>query len=84
MISSNRPDGITVAEYIHGDFGDGAKDAKPGREAFEKLLKERSIRSVSYADWKKIEAAEIENAGGEHPRAKFVPIEARLDVIDGT
>ena len=82
VISSNRPDGITVAEYIHGDFGAGAKDAKPGREAFEKLLKERSIRSVSYADWKKIEAAEIENARGEHPREKFVTIEDMLDVLD--
>ena len=82
VISSNRPDGITVAEQIHDDFGAGAKDAKPGREAFEKLLKERSIRSVSYADWKKIEAAEIENARGEHPREKFVTIEEMLDVLD--
>ncbi len=81
VISSNRPDGVTVAEYIHDDFGAGAKDAKPGREAFEKLLKERSIRSVSYADWKKIEAAEIENARGEHPREKFVTIEEMLDVL---
>ena len=81
VISSNRPDGVTVAEYIHGDFGAGAKDAKPGREALEKLLKERSIRSVSYADWKKIEAAEIGNARGEHPREKFVTIEEMLDVL---
>ena len=82
VISSNRPDGVTVAEYIHDDFGAGAKNAKPGREAFEKLLKERSIRSVSYADWKKIEAAEIKNARGEHPREKFVTIEEMLDVLD--
>ena len=82
VISSNRPDGVTVAEHIHNDFGAGAKDAKPGREAFEKLLKERSIRSVSYVDWKKIEAAEIENARGEHPLEKFVTIEEMLDVLD--
>ncbi len=82
VISSNRPDGVTVAEYVHNDFGAGTKDAKPGREAFEKLLKERSIRSDSYADWKKIEAAEIENARGEHPREKFVTIEEMLDVLD--
>lgn len=82
VISSNRPDGATAAEHIHNDFGAGGKDAKPGREAFEKLLKERSIRSVSYADWKKIEAAEVENARGEHPREKFVTIEDMLDVLD--
>jgi len=82
VISSNRPDGVTVAEHIHNDFGAGANDAKPGREAFEKLLKERSIRSVSYVDWKKIEAAEIENARGEHPLEKFVTIEEMLDVLD--
>ncbi len=82
VISTNRPDGITVAGHIQKDFDAGAKGTKPGREALEKLLKERNIRSVSYEDWKKIEAAEIENAEGEHPRKKFITIQEMLDVLD--
>jgi ferredoxin--NADP+ reductase len=82
VISTNRPDGVTVAEYIQKDFDAGAKGTKPGREALEKLLKERNVRSVSYEDWKKIEAAEIENAEGEHPRKKFTTIQEMLDILD--
>ncbi|MFQ5764304.1 MAG: FAD-dependent oxidoreductase [Rhodospirillales bacterium] len=84
VISSNRPDGVTVAEHIHRDFGDGGQGGKPGREGLETLLKERNVRPVSYADWKTIEAAEFENADGEHPRKKFVTIQAMLDVLDHT
>lgn len=82
VISTNRPDGVTVAQYIHRDFGAGAKGSKPGRGALETLLAERRVRSVSYEDWKKIEAAEVENAEGEHPREKFVTVKEMLDVLD--
>ena len=80
VISTNRPDGVAVAGYIQQDFG--ADGSKPGRTGLENLLKERSIRVVSYADWKKIEAAETENAEGDHPRKKFVTIQDMLDVLD--
>lgn len=79
VISTNRPDGIAVAGYIIDDCGEGGK---AGRKAFEKILKERNVRSISYEDWKKIEAAEIENAEGEHPRKKFVTVKEMLDVLD--
>ncbi len=80
VISTNRPDGVAVAGHIQQDFG--ADGSKPGRTGLENLLKERSIRAVSYADWKKIEAAETENAEGDHPRKKFVTIQDMLDVLD--
>jgi ferredoxin--NADP+ reductase len=82
VISTNRPDGVVVAGHIQRDFNAGAKGTKPGREALKKLLKERNIRSVSYEDWKKIEAAEIENADSGHPRKKFTTIQEMLDVLD--
>jgi ferredoxin--NADP+ reductase len=79
VISTNRPDGVAVAGHIIDDCCEGGK---AGREAFEKILKERNVRFVSYDDWKKIEAAEIENAKGEHPRKKFVTVKEMLDVLD--
>ncbi|MBI3114032.1 MAG: ferredoxin-NADP reductase, partial [Rhodospirillales bacterium] len=82
VISSNRPDGITVAEHIHSDFAGGAKGSKPGRKALEKLLAERKARVVSFADWKKLEAAETEAGGGKRPRRKFTAVHDMLDYLD--
>jgi len=82
VISSNRPDGVAVAGYIHDDFGNGTKQSKPGREALRAILRDRNIRSVSFEDWKKIDAAEIANAQEGRPRRKFVSVETMLDVLD--
>ncbi len=84
VISSNRPDGLTVAEYICEDFKALAgTHGKPGRTALEPLLKERGVRAVSFDDWKKIEAAEIARAGGsDRPRDKFVSVPDMLKVLD--
>ena len=86
VISSNRPDGVTVAEHIHNDFAGGTVgskgDSKPGRKALEKLLSERKARIVSFADWKKLEAAESEAGGGKRPRKKFTTVRDMLDYLD--
>jgi len=79
VISSNRPDGVTVAGHIQKDFAQGAK---PGRSALENLLQKRKVRSVSYPDWQKIDAAEISNADGQRPRKKFTTVADMLNVLD--
>jgi ferredoxin--NADP+ reductase len=80
VIASNRPDGVAVAAHIRADLGAGAK---PGREALEKLLAERQVRVVSYADWQKIDAAEVAAATPPAPRRKFVTLKDMLAVLDG-
>ncbi|MEP0337038.1 MAG: FAD-dependent oxidoreductase [Alphaproteobacteria bacterium] len=81
VISSNRPDGVTVAEYICDDFKDAP--GKPGRAALGPLLSERGVRAVSFDDWKKIEAAEVARAEGrDSPREKFVTVPEMLKVLD--
>ncbi len=84
VISSNRPDGVTVAQHIHDDFAGGAKGSKPGRPALEKLLAERKARIVGFADWKKLEAAEIAAGGGKRPRKKFDAVADMLACLDGS
>ncbi len=84
VISTNRPDGVAAAGHILNDHDAGAKGRKPGRKALETLLRDRKIRFVSYDDWKKIEAAEINNAETGRPRKKFVAIQDMLDVLDKT
>ena len=56
VIASNRPDGVAAAAHIRADLGAGGK---PGREALATLLAKRQVRVVSYANWQKIEAAEV-------------------------
>lgn len=79
VIASNRPDGQAVAQLIAADFSAGAK---PGRRAFEDLLRARGCRPVSFADWQKIDAAEVESAKAPAPRRKFDTIAALLAVLD--
>lgn len=81
VISSSRPDGQTVARYIHDDFA-AARSGKPGRAGLEKLLKERGIRYVTFEDWKKLEALEISSAEHGAPRRKFVSVEEMMKALD--
>ena len=57
--------------------------AKPGRASLEALLAERKVRVVSFADWKRIEAAEAARAVAPAPRRKFATVDDMLKALDG-
>jgi NADPH-dependent glutamate synthase beta subunit-like oxidoreductase len=78
VIGTNKPDGTMAAEEILEDIKEGTK---PGRPAFEAMLRERSVRWVSYSEWQKINDAEIANAQPGSPREKFVTVEDMLDLL---
>jgi len=55
---------------------------KTGADGLIALLQSRAVRVVSYADWQKIDAAEVrrgETAG--KPREKFARVEEMLEVL---
>ncbi|MBS27771.1 MAG: hypothetical protein CL566_02425 [Alphaproteobacteria bacterium] len=79
VIGTNKPDGDTAATQIFEDIEDGTK---PGREALETLLEERSVRTLSYADWQAIDAAEVAAAKPGAPRRKFVNVDEMIAVLD--
>ena len=79
VIATNRGDGRQVAGHILADLAGGAK---PGRPALEKLLAERRLRPVSFADWQRIEAAEIANAAPGAPRRKFATVDEMLAALE--
>ncbi|MEE8549452.1 MAG: pyridine nucleotide-disulfide oxidoreductase, partial [Alphaproteobacteria bacterium] len=71
----NRTDGRLVASHIDADIKDGKK---PGREGLKALLAERGVNFISYADWQKIESAEIAGARAGAPRRQFVTVDDML------
>ena len=81
VISTNRPDGALVAEYVASDFPKGGR--KSGRERLDMLLKQRKIDYVDFGGWKRIEEAEIAAACERAPRRKFETIAEMLAVAGG-
>ncbi|MBT5513441.1 MAG: hypothetical protein HOK25_05085, partial [Rhodospirillaceae bacterium] len=53
----------------------------PGRAGLENLLKERQVRAVSFEDWQRIDAMEIDGAEGVAARRKFVTVEEIFDAL---
>jgi len=78
VIGTNKHDGDLAAQQI---LEDRRPAGKPGRERLEALLRGKGIRWVSFADWKKIESAEIANAPAGAPRRKFSTVEEMLALL---
>jgi NADPH-dependent glutamate synthase beta subunit-like oxidoreductase len=81
-IGTNRPDGFEVAERIKADLGGGAS-AKQGGAGLDALLKARGADVVTFADWQRIEAAEVARAREGSPREKFIAIAEMLGARAG-
>ncbi len=79
VIATNRPDGLAAAAHVRSDIAAGGK---PGREALTALLAGRGVRWLSYADWQKIDAAEVANAAPGAPRHKFLTVAEMLAALD--
>lgn len=78
VIASNRADGVLCAEQIESDIGSGTAE---GRSAFERVLRERGVRAVTFEDWMRINTAEIAAAQGKRPRRKFTTLGEMLAVL---
>ncbi len=85
VIGTNKADGDRVAELIQADFqgGGGPPAGQPGRAALARLLAERGVRRVGFADWERIDAAEVAAAPPGAPRRKLTRIADMLGVLDG-
>ncbi len=80
-IGTNKPDGVGIAAKIL----DEVKPAgKPGREGLDELVNERSLKIVTFQDWKKIEAAEVDAAEGDAPRSKISDLAEMVSIAEGS
>jgi ferredoxin--NADP+ reductase len=74
-IGTNRPDGFGVAEAIEAAFPPGAPSSgRDGPAGLDRLLASRGCDPVLFADWQKIEAAEVAAARSGAPREKLVRV----------
>ncbi len=83
VIGTNRADSVATVKSLLADLPNLDAGRKPGADELKALLKSRGVRVVSYADWQKIDAAEVrrgETAG--KPREKFARVEEMLALLE--
>ncbi len=83
VIGTNKPDsGETVAKLLQ-DLPSLPGCANPDTAPLQELLAARNVRVISYADWQRIDAAEVAR-GQPHgkPREKFTTVTEMLAVLD--
>ncbi len=78
-IGTNKPDGKGIAEKILAEV---SASGRTGREGLDAIVAERDLQIVTFQDWKKIEAAEIDAAEGDAPRVKFSDLDQMVSIAE--
>ena len=82
VIGTNKPDAEETVKSLLEDIEQLNPCEIPSSEELLKFLKDREVRVVTFQDWKKIDAAEIERGVKiGKPREKFARITGMLSVI---
>jgi ferredoxin/flavodoxin---NADP+ reductase len=82
VIGTNKPDAEETVKSILEDIDHLKPCEIPDKEDLMKFLKNRDVRVVTFEDWKKIDAAEIERGAKlGKPREKFTQITGMLSAI---
>jgi ferredoxin--NADP+ reductase len=82
IIGTNKPDAEETIKHLLADVEHLNPCAQPDTSALDEFLKEKGIRFISFEDWKKIDAAEIERGQKQgKPREKFINVEQMLAVL---
>jgi ferredoxin--NADP+ reductase len=84
IIGTNKPDAAKTVECMFEDLQRGTvlNPFRPEPEAVDRLVHERQPHVVSYDDWQKIDAIEVERGSAiGRPRAKFTTVREALDAI---
>lgn len=84
VIGTNKPDSIATVDALLTDLPGLTPCEAPGRAGVDALLADRGVRVVSFQDWRKIDAAEVERgqAVGK-PREKFTRVAEVLAFLNG-
>ncbi|PCI61131.1 MAG: pyridine nucleotide-disulfide oxidoreductase [Kordiimonadales bacterium] len=78
-IGTNKPDGIGIAAKILEEVTPAGKRGRAGLDA---IAEERGVHIVTFADWKKIDAAEMAAAVNGAPRVKFADVDDMVSAAE--
>ncbi len=78
-IGTNKPDGIGIAAKILDEVSPSGKE---GRAGLDRIIKERDLHVVTFADWKKIDAAETAAATNGAPRVKLTHVDDMVTIAE--
>jgi ferredoxin--NADP+ reductase len=84
VIGTNKPDALETVEKMLEDADKGIHllPESASASAAESMVKAKKSSFVSYEDWKKLDALEVEKARGtERPRVKFTSVEEMLRAL---
>lgn len=80
IIGTNKPDSKATVDALLGDVPRLRPCTNPSTDAVLRLLIDRGVRPVSYHEWQRIDAAEIQRGLPKgKPREKFTRIRQMLD-----
>ncbi|MFB3081968.1 MAG: FAD-dependent oxidoreductase [Gammaproteobacteria bacterium] len=83
IIGTNRADSVATVKALLEDLGKLSDDTKPGADGLYPLLTERGIRVISFANWREIDAVEVERGKPKgKPREKFTTVKDMLEVLN--
>lgn len=84
VIGTNKPDAHESVEQLLEDRPTLPAAGSRSSDELMSRLKSKDIRVISFADWQKIDAAEVERGQKiGKPREKFTRIAEMIDVLDG-
>ncbi len=85
LIGTNRADAVATVQALLADFKDGKFPARPidtALDAVPKLLAQKGVKSVSFAQWKRLDALELERGRGSGKiREKFARVPDMLSAL---
>ena len=80
-IGTNRLDSYAVTDLMISEFNG---DTRPGPNAMDKLIAERSMKTVDYTDWLKLKDLEESAASDGAPRKKFTTVAEMILALEKT
>jgi ferredoxin--NADP+ reductase len=87
VIGTNKPDSVETVTSMLEDLAGGAhwQPAQPEAAAAAALVQARQPLAVSYADWKRLDALEMENGKAcGRPRLKFTTLDEMMAALGRT
>ncbi len=83
VIGTNKADSAATVERLLADVPNLEACQHPDTQAVSDFFKTKKVRVVSFNDWQKIDAAEIERGKAlGKPREKFIRVEEMLGVLE--